>query len=92
MKKNLEKQFSKFLEIFKKLEVNIPFSEALEQMPAYAKFMKEILSRRRRLSEESDTIMLTEECTAILQIKLPPKLKDPGSFTVKDVKDESFIS
>ena len=27
MKKNLEKQFSKFLEIFKKLEVNIPFSE-----------------------------------------------------------------
>ena len=82
MKKNLEKQFSKFLEIFKKLEVNIPFSEALEQMPAYAKFMKDILSRRRRLSEESDTIMLTEECSAILQRKLPPKLKDPGSFTV----------
>src|ERR1044072_1288 len=51
-------------------------------MPAYAKFMKEILSRRRRLSEESDTIMLTEECSAILQRKQPPKLKDPGSFTV----------
>ena len=44
--------------------------------------MKEILSRRRRLSEESETIMLTEECSAILQRKLPPKLKDLGSFTV----------
>ncbi|XP_057425926.1 uncharacterized protein LOC130719321 [Lotus japonicus] len=82
VKKNLEKQFSKFLEVFKKLQINIPFSEALEQMPTYAKFMKDILSRRRKLSEESETIMLTEECSAILQKKLPPKLKDPGSFTI----------
>ena len=26
--------------------------------------------------------MLTEDCTAILQNKLPPKLKDPGSFNI----------
>ncbi|XP_062088678.1 uncharacterized protein LOC133795238 [Humulus lupulus] len=32
-KNNLDKQFSKFLEIFKKLHINIPFTEALEQMP-----------------------------------------------------------
>ena len=31
-----EKNFEKFLEMFKKLEINIPFSEALEQMPIYA--------------------------------------------------------
>src|ERR1044072_8672232 len=82
VKKNLEKQFSKFLDVFKKLQINIPFFEALEQMPAYAKFTKEILSRRRKLSEESEPIMLSEECSAILQRKLPPKLKDPGSFTI----------
>uniref|UniRef100_UPI0030C6B399 hypothetical protein n=1 Tax=Bradyrhizobium sp. TM233 TaxID=2599801 RepID=UPI0030C6B399 len=82
VKNNLEKQFSKFLEVFKKLQINIPFSEALEQMSTYAKFMKDILSRRRKLSEESETIMLTEECSAILQKKLPPKLKDHGSFTI----------
>ncbi|XP_057426220.1 uncharacterized protein LOC130719619 [Lotus japonicus] len=82
VKKNLEKQFSKFLEVFKKLQINILFSEALELMPTYAKFMKDILSRRRKLSEESETKMLTEECSAILQKKLPPKLKDPGSFTI----------
>ena len=51
-------------------------------MPAYAKFMKDILSRRRKLSEESEPIMLTEECCAILKRKLPPKLKDHGSFTI----------
>ncbi|KAM6542857.1 hypothetical protein CsatB_007304 [Cannabis sativa] len=39
-KNNLNKQFSKFLEIFKKLHINIPFAEALEQMPTDLKFMK----------------------------------------------------
>ena len=53
----------------------------LEQMPKYAKFLKEVLSNKRKL-EEYDTVMLTEEYTSILQNKLPPKLKDPGSFTI----------
>ncbi|KAL8124541.1 hypothetical protein AgCh_012260 [Apium graveolens] len=32
-KKKLDKQFEKFLEVFKKLHINIPFTKALEQMP-----------------------------------------------------------
>ncbi|XP_031258274.1 uncharacterized protein LOC116116320 [Pistacia vera] len=50
-------------------------------MPSYAKFLKEILSNKRKLDDE-EMVMLTEECSAILQKKLPPKLKDPGSFTI----------
>ena len=69
-KNSLDKQFSKFLEVFKKLHINIPFVEALEQMPSYVKFMKEILSKKRRL-EDFETVALTEECSAILQRKLP---------------------
>ncbi|KAJ4701053.1 DNA-directed DNA polymerase [Melia azedarach] len=80
-KNKLDKQFSKFIDVFKKLHINIPFADALEQMPSYVKFMKEILSNKRKL-EENETVMLTEECSAILQNKLPPKLKDPGSFTI----------
>ncbi|XP_074342614.1 uncharacterized protein LOC141680228 [Apium graveolens] len=56
-------------------------SRMLQQMPSYAKFMKGFLSRKLKL-EESETIALTEECSAVLQQKLPPKLKDPGSFTI----------
>ena len=82
LKKNkLDKQFSKFLDVFKKLQINIPFADALEQMPSYVKFLKDILSNKRKL-EEYETVALTEECSAILQKKLPPKLKDPGSFTI----------
>ncbi|XP_057443707.1 uncharacterized protein LOC130735838 [Lotus japonicus] len=68
--------------MLKKLRVELPFSEVLEKMPQYAKFMKEILSKKRWLSEENEIVELTEECSAILQRKLPPKRKDPGSFTL----------
>ncbi|XP_019253795.1 PREDICTED: uncharacterized protein LOC109232479 [Nicotiana attenuata] len=50
-------------------------------MPSYAKFLKEILSSKRKL-EEVSVVMLTEKCSAILQNRLPQKLGDPGSFTI----------
>ncbi|PIN21854.1 DNA-directed DNA polymerase [Handroanthus impetiginosus] len=83
-KQKLKKQFLKFLEVFKKLHINIPFAEALEQMPSYVKFMKDILSKKRRLGDY-ETVALTEECSAIIQNKLPPKLKDPGRRALCDL-------
>ena len=50
-KHKLDKQFTKFMEVFKKLHINIPFADALEQMPSYVKFMKDILSKKRRLAD-----------------------------------------
>ena len=69
-KHKLDKQFTKFMEVFKKLHINIPFADALEQMPSYVKFMKDIVSKKRRLADFK-TVNLTEECSAILQRKLP---------------------
>ena len=45
-KKQFDQQFGKFMEIFKKLHINIPFVEELDQMPRYVKFMKEILDKK----------------------------------------------
>ncbi|XP_016199749.1 uncharacterized protein LOC107640764 [Arachis ipaensis] len=72
-------QFSKFLEDFKKLEINIPLVEALEQMPLYAKFLKELINKKRSWNEK-ETVILTQECSTVIQEGLPPKLKDPRSF------------
>ena len=69
------------MDIFKKLHINIPFAEALKQMSGYVKFIKDILSKKRKLGDY-ETIALSEEYSAILQKKFPPKLKDPGSFTI----------
>ena len=55
--------------------------DALENMPSYVKFMKKILANKKKLGEY-ETIAVTKECSAILQKKLLPKLKDPGSFVI----------
>ncbi|XP_061355033.1 uncharacterized protein LOC133299583 [Gastrolobium bilobum] len=82
LKQEIQKQqYTKFLGIFKKLQVNIPFVEALESMSNCAKFMKDLLPKKRKL-KECETVALTEECSAIIQKKLPSKLKDPGSFSI----------
>ena len=80
-KSKLYKKFTRFLEVFKKLHINISFVDAIEQIPSYVKFMKEILSKKRRLSHFK-TVNLTKECSDILQRKLPQKLKDPDIFTI----------
>ncbi|XP_058775140.1 uncharacterized protein LOC131649396 [Vicia villosa] len=76
-----EKNFEKFLEMFKKLEINIPFSEALEHMLIYAKFKKDIISKKRTI--DTNPILLTETSSAILQgMKIPIKKPDRGSLTI----------
>ena len=50
-------------------------------MLSYVKFMKKILVYKKKF-EEYGTIALTEECSTILQKKLPSKLQDPGSFSI----------
>ena len=67
--------------MFKKLEINIPFVDVLAQMPNYVKFMKEIMSNKKKL-EAYGTVNLTKNCNAIIQQKLPEKLKDSSSFTM----------
>ena len=50
-KQQQDKQFSKILGVIKQLHINIPFVEALEQMPNYVKFLKDILTKKIRLGE-----------------------------------------
>ena len=50
-------------------------------MPHYAKFMKDILSRKRKIVEER-VVSLTETCSAIISRSLPKKMQDLGSFTI----------
>ena len=76
-----EEQFSKFLDIFKKIEINIPFAEVINQIPNYVKFLKEILNKKRKIAEEG-IVNQTATCSAVIQQKLPTKMKNPGSFTI----------
>ena len=80
-KAKLEEQFSKFLNMFKKIEINIPFLESLTQMPHYAKLMKDLLSKKRKFTEEG-VVSLNPTCSAVIHKSIPEKMQDPGSFII----------
>ena len=67
--------------MFKKLEINIPFPEALAQIPHYAKFMKDILNKKRKFNEYG-VVNLSVTCSVVIQKNLPLKMQDPNIFTI----------
>ena len=80
-KSKMEEQFARFLKTFQKLEISMPFTEVVTQMPLYAKFLKDMLSKKRKIVEEG-IVNLTATCSAVIKKELPEKMKDPGSFTI----------
>ena len=90
-KTKLDEQFAQFLNMFMKLKINIPFADALAQMLNYVKFMKEIMSNKKKL-KAYETVNLIENCNAIIQWKLLEKLKDPGCFTIPCIIREHTFS
>ncbi|XP_070004360.1 uncharacterized protein [Nicotiana sylvestris] len=78
-KKNGENQFNKFFDMMKSLSINVPLVEALEQMPNYAKFMKDLVTMTRSMNCE--TIDMTHKVNVIVH-SMDPRLEDPGAFTI----------
>ncbi|KAG2409367.1 uncharacterized protein HKW66_Vig0000320 [Vigna angularis] len=76
-----ERQLARFKQIFNQLEITIPLTETLQQIPAYSKYMKQILSKKKKYLDE-ETIEVQGNCSAIMQKTLPSKCKDSGSFTI----------
>ncbi|GAV57213.1 hypothetical protein CFOL_v3_00751 [Cephalotus follicularis] len=66
------------MELFKQVQINIPLLDAIRQVPTYAKFLKDLCTTKRKLKTHiPKTVHLTEQVSAVLSNKLPPKLKDP---------------
>ena len=90
LKKQKEVQsFKRFIDVLKQLTINIPFSEALLQMPSYAKHMKDLLSRKTKLGVED--LAFTEVVSSVLSKPLPEKLKDQGAFQIPCVIGTKYV-
>jgi len=59
LNKEREWHLARFLDIFKKLEITMPFREALQQMPLYSKFLKDLLTKKSKYIH-TDTIVVEE--------------------------------
>ena len=63
------------------MQINIPFLDAIQQVPAYAKFLKDLVTMKRKTNVLKNAF-LTEKVSSIIQNKYPVKCKDPGSPTI----------
>ena len=63
MKKTEDGKYRRFITMLKLLSINVPLVKALEQMPGYAKFMKDLVTKKRSVTFEDDDRM--QHCSAI---------------------------
>ncbi|XP_057723968.1 uncharacterized protein LOC130939917 [Arachis stenosperma] len=82
--------YSRFLDMFASLHVNIPFIKALQQMPSYIKYIMELLTKKSSL-KGGQTIVMNKECSALIQTEPPTKKKDPRSFHIPCAIGEAMI-
>ena len=80
VKKTEDGKYWHFITMLKQLSINVPLVEALEQMPGYAKFMKDLVTKKRLVTFEDDDRM--QLCSAIATRSLVQKKEDPGAFTI----------
>ncbi|XP_070010865.1 uncharacterized protein [Nicotiana sylvestris] len=63
----------------KSLSINVPLVEALDKMPRYTKFMRDVVTKKRSMNFE--TIEVIHQVSAIVH-SMAPKLEDIGAFTI----------
>nr|GEU57897.1 reverse transcriptase domain-containing protein [Tanacetum cinerariifolium] len=74
-------QREKFFQIFKDLNFNIIFADALILMPKFGPSIKSLLTKKDKLFELARTL-LNEHCSMVLLTKLLVKLGDPDKFLI----------
>ncbi|KAK2645239.1 hypothetical protein Ddye_020434 [Dipteronia dyeriana] len=93
-KNKLNQSFKEIYNILSNDNVRLQTMEEIHKMPAYIKYFKELNSRSRK-TDSHETVPIPDGASAIPQKKLPPKLKDPGSFnitiTVGEIRKERAI-
>nr|GFA74238.1 reverse transcriptase domain-containing protein [Tanacetum cinerariifolium] len=81
LRDNDNDQKEKFFQIFKDLDFNISFADALILMPKFGLTIKSLLTNKEKQFELARTL-LNDHCSAVLLKKLPEKLGDPGKFLI----------
>nr|GEY56998.1 reverse transcriptase domain-containing protein [Tanacetum cinerariifolium] len=71
----------KFVEIFRNLQFEISFADALLHMAKFALMFKSLLYNKEKLFDLATT-PVNENCSAVILKKLPEKLGDPGKFFI----------
>ena len=69
------------LKVFKNVQINIFFLDVINQIPSYAKFLKDLTTVKRKSSVPREAAFATQ-ASCLIQQPISPKYEDPGSLTI----------
>jgi hypothetical protein len=80
------------MEVFKQVKINLPLPDAIKQVPAYVKFLKDLCTQKQRTRANTpNKVFLIEQVSSILQHSLPSKFKDPSAPTISCIIEDHKI-
>ncbi|XP_059295681.1 uncharacterized protein LOC132049024 [Lycium ferocissimum] len=80
VKKTEDAKCQRFYDQLKQLSMNIPFLDAFQEMPGFAKYLKELFTKTRPI--KNDTVSLTHRVSSIISTTSAQTKKDPGAFAI----------
>ncbi|KAK9928996.1 hypothetical protein M0R45_026107 [Rubus argutus] len=80
-KKKKKGLMNEVFDIFKSADVNFPLLDLISQVPAYAKFVRNLCMHKKKLLD-GERFVLNEEVSAIIQRRVSPNIHDPTSFVI----------
>ncbi|GJR99332.1 reverse transcriptase domain-containing protein [Tanacetum coccineum] len=63
------------------VQIKVPLIDVLAGIPNYGRFLKELVNNKHKI-EQISAAFLSDESSARIQNKVPPKLEDPESFLI----------
>ncbi|XP_019225073.1 PREDICTED: uncharacterized protein LOC109206681 [Nicotiana attenuata] len=69
-----------FYDILKQLTVNIPFVEAFQEMPGFAKYLKDLITKKK--TTKNEVVNVTHRISSIIATSIVQKKEDPGAFSI----------
>nr|XP_016479940.1 PREDICTED: uncharacterized protein LOC107801168 [Nicotiana tabacum] len=73
-------KLEKFYDILKQFSVNIPFVEAFQEISRFAKYLKDLITKKRITKNE--VVNVTHRVSSIIATTTVQKKEDPGAFTI----------
>ena len=78
------------METFKHVKINIPLLDAIKQILANTKFLKDLCTQKRKIQKHiPKKVILTEQVSSL--IHTPLKFKDPGAPTISCIVGSTEI-
>jgi len=84
-------QMEKIREMFNQVQINVPLLDAIQQVPSYVKFLKDMCTKKRKINVPKK-VFLASNISELLTGPILIKYKDPESPTISCIIRQTTIN